>query len=498
MSLLSRFNLSLDDLVPVSNVDPAPRQVVRVSIEPARPNTPTQRRRLNVTMSGHVAQQIGAEIGQTCVTVYMAKEPPLVVLRSETAEAAKSCGAPIYKLNRLGKTEESLAHVHTMAPFWTVLEKRTVEEPKAFEIRDGALIIELPDSFIRPEYLTGMEVAEPVNQREWNPPLVPPSGIVPMLVEPAHIPSIFSHPQDGGVVQAPAQTVVEATPPTSDDTIIQPDQTPPVEGHDDHIPEATPPETVEVTGLDFPASAESLIAAQEPDEVADVQETELHITDNAAAPVKSPTMVPTLEDRLYDHLLLLARDGKPCPDNQGLASALKSNPNSISATLSMMKSRGRISVSYASAEGKRSSDVVRGWQRVFTMVADKVTTAAPPPANVVPAETRNAASPVESPAAPPPKTVASAAPPRRVPLTPSKGRQLSEAELELQEVVGARKPVAAATDVDADFEYLRDKKVPVVRVSSNKTHPFRLNDRPATAAEITAKAARVRQISGGR
>ncbi|MGY0793168.1 hypothetical protein ACW7BJ_27695 [Azospirillum argentinense] len=469
MSLLSRCKLSLDDFVPVSNIEPATRNVVRVSIEPARPNENPRGRRLNVTMSGNVAEQIGAEVGKTCITAYMAPTPPFVLLRTETLAQAKARGAPIYKLGRAGKTEEALSHITCIAPFWTVQEKRASIEPKAFEIRDGALIVELPDSFIRPEYLTGAEASSAICVREPDAPPFPPEGVALRLGEPKTIPVL------------PAQA----------DVLLQPEQPQPVEACDDQILDVATQVPDEAAESEGPATVHSSV------DDAGLQKAERCITDPAPAPEKV-SVPPTLEDRLYDHLLLLAREGMSCPDNQALASALKSNPNSISATLSMMKSRGRISVSYVSAEGKRSSDVVRGWQRVFTMVADKVTTAAPPPANVVLAETGNAASPVESPAAPPPKTVASAAPPRRVPLTPSKGRQLSEAELELQEVVGARKPVAAATDVDADFEYLRDKKVPVVRVSSNKTHPFRLNDRPATAAEITAKAARVRQISGGR
>ncbi|NUB05862.1 hypothetical protein FW320_06685 [Azospirillum sp. Vi22] len=488
MSLLSRCNLSLNDFVPVSNVEPATRNVVRVSIEPARPNENPQRRRLNVTMSGNVAEQIGAEVGKTCITAYMAPTPPFVLLRTETLAQAKTSGAPIYKLGRAGKTEEALSHITCTAPFWTEQEKRTSIEPKAFEIRDGALIIELPDSFIRPEYLTGMEVAAAGNQRDLNPPLAPPLGIEPVLVDPPHIPSIFSHPQDGGVVQGPAQTEVEATPPPPDETIIRPDQTQSVEAHDHQAVEVA----TEVPGE--AEEPEELVAAHISGDDTGLQVAEHCIPEPAPEPEKV-SVPPTLEDRLYTHLLQLAREGKPCPDNQALATHVNSNPNSVSATLSMMKSRGRVSVCYVSAEGERRDDVVRGWQRAYTMLADKVTTAAPRPANVVEADDT---SPVESPAAPPPKAVAPAAPPRRVPVTPSKGRQLSEAELELQEVVGARKPVAAATDVDADFEYLRDKKVPVVRVSSNKTHPFRLNDRPATAAEITARAARVRQISGGR
>ncbi|QCO07315.1 hypothetical protein [Azospirillum argentinense] len=486
MSLLSRLNLK-----PLVINKPSTLPLVRVAIQPARAGRHVSAARLDITFSRELGKQIGITASGQKAAIYV--DGQFIALCDPDA-GRKLFGAATkeYQVGvKNDKAENAALHFASSLPPVCVTEKCPTQGPKQIEVENGVLIIELPDSFIRPEYLTSMEVAAAVNQREWNPPLVSPSGIEPMLVEPAHIPSIFSHPQDGGVVQAPAQTVVEATSPTPDDTIIQPDQPQPVEADGDQNPEVATQVHDESVEPEGPAAAHSSV------DDAGLQGVERCITPPPPASEKV-YVPPSLEDRLYDHLLQLAREGKACPDNQALATHINSNPNSVSATLSMMKSRGRVSVCYVSAEGERRNEVVRGWQRVFTMVADKATTAAPQPVNAVEAAVESNAPPAESPAAPPPKTVAPAASPRRVPLTPSKGRQLSEAELELQEVVGARKPVAAATDVDADFEYLRDKKVPVFRVPSNKAHPFRLNDRPATAAEITAKAARVRQISGGR
>ncbi|MGR0185525.1 hypothetical protein [Azospirillum aestuarii] len=470
MSLLSRLNLK-----PLVIIKPSTLPLVRVAIQPARAGRHLSAARLDITFSRELGKQIGITASGQKAAIYV--DGQFVALCDPDAgRKLFGAGTKEYQVGvKNEKAENAALHFASALPPACLTEKCPTQGPKQIEVENGVLIIELPDSFIRPEYLTGAEASSPICETEPFPPAgtapapQQPEGAAPRLGEPETIP----------------------VPPAQDDVLRQPSQPQPVEAGDDQIVDVAtqiPDEAVEPEG---PASAHSSV------DDAGLQTAEHCITDPAPAPEKV-AIPPTLEDRLYTHLLLLAREGKPCPDNQALATHVNSNPNSISATLSMMKSRGRVSVCYVSAEGERRNEVVRGWQRVFTMLADKMTTAAPQPVNAPQAETGNAEIPADAPMATPPKTVAPAAPPRRVPLTPSKGRQLSEAELELQEVVGARKPVAPATDVDADFEYLRDKKVPVFRVPSNKTHPFRLNDRPATAAEITARAARVRQISGGR
>lgn len=476
MSLLSRLNLK-----PLVIIKPSTLPLVRVAIQPARAGRHLSAARLDITFSRELGKQIGITASGQKAAIYV--DGQFVALCDPDAgRKLFGAGTKEYQVGvKSEKAENASLHFASSLPPACVTEKCPTQGPKQIEVENGVLIIELPDSFIRPEYLTGASAASVTCERVPGASLCSPAETVPASLDIGELPQ----PKEEHV---PSLNGREVEPET---VLLQPGQPQPVEAGDDQAPEdatLVPDEAVEPEG---PAAAHSSV------DDAGLQGVERCFSDPAPAPEKV-SVPPTLEDRLYDHLLLLAREGKACPDNQALASALKSNPNSVSATLSMMKSRGRVSVCYVSAEGKRSSDVVRGWQRVFTMVADKATTAAPQPANVVEANVENNAPPVKSPAAPSPKAVAPAAPPRRVPLTPSKGRQLSEAELELQEVVGARKPVAPATDVDADFEYLRDKKVPVFRVPSNKTHPFRLNDRPATAAEITARAARVRQISGGR
>lgn len=476
MSLLSRLNLK-----PLVINKPSTLPLVRVAIQPARAGRHVSAARLDITFSRELGKQIGITASGQKAAIYV--DGQFVALCDPDAgRGLFGAATKEYQVGVKSENAENAAlHFASALPPACVTEKCPTQGPKQIEVENGVLIIELPDSFIRPEYLTGAEASSPICEME----PFPPAGTAPAPLD------IGELPQLEGAVPRLGEPETVPVPPAQDDVPLQPEQPQPVEAGDDQIVDVATQISDGAVEPEGPAAAHDSING------AGLQKAERCITDPAPAPEKV-SVPPTLEDRLYTHLLLLAREGKPCPDNQALATHVNSNPNSISATLSMMKSRGRISVSYVSAEGKRSSDVVRGWQRVFTMVADKVTTAGPQPANVVEAAVENDAPPVESPVAPPPKTVAPAAPPRRVPVTPTKGRQLSEAELELQEVVGARKPAAPATDVDADFEYLRDKKVPVVRVPSSKTHPFRLNDRPATAAEITARAARVRQISGGR
>ncbi|WP_454021289.1 hypothetical protein [Azospirillum sp. Marseille-Q6669] len=476
MSLLSRLNFKPLVISKASNFPD-----VRVAIQPARVGRHVSAARLDISFSRELGKQVG--IGDVGLKAAIYTDGQFIAL------CAPDVGRKLFgvatKEYRVGakseKAEQAALHFASTLPPTCVTTKCSAQGSKRYEVENGVLIVELPDSFIRSEYLTGAEASSPICETE----PFPPAGTAPAPLD------IGELPQLEGAAPRLGEPETVPVPPAQDDVPLQPEQPQPIEAGDDQIVD------VATQISDGAVEPEGPAAAYDSINDAGLQKAERCITDPAPAPEKV-SVPPTLEDRLYTHLLLLAREGKPCPDNQALATHVNSNPNSISATLSMMKSRGRISVSYASAEGKRSSDVVRGWQRVFTMVADKVTTAAPQPANVVPAEAGNAELSVESPPAPSPKTVAAAAPPRRVPLTPSKGRQLSEAELELQEVVGARKPVAAATDVDADFEFLIGKRVPVIRVPGNKTHPFRLNDRPATAAEITARAARVRQISGGR
>ncbi|WP_372393823.1 hypothetical protein ABMY26_00705 (plasmid) [Azospirillum sp. HJ39] len=446
--LFADLQINPEEFLPVSTVNPMERanlRVVRVSVSPQQTTNKKAGARVNITFSPAVCEKLGVQV-QTKAAVLMGRQAGQVLVCSPQAakEAFPNSKLATFTVsNSGGRVGAALRKVAFATPFWCISERTEAVDVASFKLAAGALLIQLPDSFIRPEYLPQPSAIITSENTEAELP--------PLAVETEKAPVANSGP----AVPAgdAARLMVEASCPR-----VEPDNI-------DPAPTVEPADSVPVTAgnPEVPVTSTDADPAEKP---ADVQVSEEEVFQQDA-------------ESLYGVLLACARQGRECPPNTTLCEALIEGvvlkSVYVTALFKHLQEGGRISFSFMDSRGKKADSYIKGRVRVveFLTGSEKGLT------------TRNPfAAPTPATRTPTPAT------PKELPKAAVKGRGLSEAERELQEAANAGKDVT-----DEDFEFLKSKGVAIVRNPGNSSHPFKISDLQVTAIEVSRRARSMRLLT---
>lgn len=248
--------------------------------------------RLEISFSRQLGEQFGITVKEDqlpAVMIFADRGFVFVCPGDVGGRIARGTKALRVTTRRMNST--SSLRVHSPLPPACVLEVHPATSPAAFEVRDGGLIVKLPDSFLRPEYL-----------------------------EPQ---SCMPESSTAGYSSADQQ-VCQAC--EIDDT-----------------------HGFTVTGQNAEAQTQPAAPA----------------ANNTAAPAYT-----TQRDDLFHALLIIAKRGDVCPDNEGLGKASGMRTSSVAPALSVLKGEKKVIVETFDAEGNPASKLLQGGYRIVSVCAD--------------------------------------------------------------------------------------------------------------------------------
>lgn len=442
-NMFSSFQINPDDFVPLSAVQPLEVNSVRVSISPSRASGPRKASaRLNISFSEGISKKIGVtEKSLAAVFMGATGSGQLLVCSEEAGKAAFPNASPtLYTVHTSGISGgNSARRIACQVPWWCVTDRQETVDAKQFIIADAALLIHLPASFIHPDHLRA-EVS---------------SAAVPDLmnqVEPAAITD-----------EAGARPVEQITESEPVNLRIEPAK------QDDIVPT------------------------------------------NEAASVAPPESTFNQDvETLYAALVGIAHAGAECPTFKVFAKTLfegdESSENYIRNLFQKLRSDGRIDWDFVDRNGQPHDIGAKGRTRVIEFFSGDeagLHTLRPvqpkPGANPAQDETNETLvgfAPEVLPTTIVPPVINPAARPPEPPKVGMRGRGLSAAELELQEVVRPSAPTAKAGPADEDFKFLVGRGVAITR-NSSPSHPFKIAGRPVTIQDVIGRARGLRLLSKG-
>ncbi|PWC48181.1 hypothetical protein TSA6c_17310 [Azospirillum sp. TSA6c] len=450
-NLFAALQIRPEEFLPISTANPVERlkrQVVRVSVSAKQDGAKKAGARLNVTFSTAVCTELGID-DKHKAAVLMGLKPGQVLVCSSSAgkDAFPGIELPLFTVSNSGGREgAALRRLAFPTPFWGVTDRVDVVDAKGFKVAGGALLIELPESFVRPEFLTQMtDPGDDMADAQSTSTTDAAAAAVEELHEDA-APSTVT-------ADATAAETVTVEPPMAE---VDP-ATPAASGEPDPAP-CSPAVEQESAAQEPPASLDGAEAAP--------SEEELFRQD---------------ADALYGALLGCARQGRECPPNSILCDVLvegtKLQSTYVTALYKHLQKEGRISFGFVDPRGKTFDTYTKGRVRVVELLmgSEKGLSTRNPFAG-------KASEPAPMKAAPPA--------PKEIPKSAVKVRGLSDAERELQEAVTATK-----STTDEDFEFLKAKGVAIARNAANAGLSFMINGVAVSEGEVSRRARSMRLLT---
>lgn len=448
-NLFADLQIRPEEFLPVSHVDPtdrAKKQIVRVSVSAKQDGPKKAGPRLNITFSTAICETLGVSFKDKVAVLMGRNAGQVLVCSAPTAKGAfPGAVLPLYTVGASGGREgAALRKIGSPVPFWCVQERAEAADAKGFKLAGGALLIELPDSFVRPEYLT--------------PPLEPTADVadVQLTSTAADAPALA----EDGSEDAGLSTVTT-------DTVKEEPRAPEVSAAAPIAADGTDPEPAEPTSTPEPASQELPASPVAPEA-------------NPPGPSEEELFRQDAE-ALYGMLLGCARQGRECPPNSILCEALvegtKLQSNYVTALYKHLQKEGRISFGFVDSRGKTFDTYTKGRVRVVELLMGSekgLSTRNPYVGKAADAGPAKVAPPA----------------PKELPKAAVKVRGLSDAECELQEALKATKSAA-----DEDFDFLKSKGVAIARNAGNAGLPFTINGVAVSEGEVSRRARSMRLLT---
>lgn len=450
-NLFAALQIRPEEFLPVSTANPVERlkrQVVRVSVSAKQDGTKKAGARLNVTFSTAVCTELGID-DKHKAAVLMGRKPGQVLVCSSSVgkDAFPGIELPLFTVSNSGGREgAALRRLAFPTPFWGVTDRVDAVDAKGFKVAGGALLIELPESFVRPEFLTQMtDPGDDMADAQ-------PTGTTDPAAADAE-----ELPEDA----APSAVIADAT--AAETVTVEPPMA--------EVDHAAPAASGEPEPAPSSPAVEQESAAQEPP---------ASLGGAEAAPSEEELFRQDA-DALYGALLGCARQGRECPPNTTLCEALVEGTilksNYETALYKHLQKEGRISFCFVDSRGRKFDSYTKERVRVVELMTGSekgLSTRNPYAAKMA----ENSAAKPASPA------------PKELPKAAVKVRGLSDAERELQEAVMATKSA-----VDEDFEFLKSKGVVISRNAGNTGLPFTINGAAVSEGEVSRRARSMRLLT---
>lgn len=448
--LFAALQIRPEEFLPVSTANPVERlkrQVVRVSVSAKLDGSKKAGARLNVTFSTAVCTELGID-DKHKAAVLMGRKPGQVLVCSSSAgkDAFPGIELPLFTVSNSGGREgAALRRLAFPTPFWGVTDRVEAVDAKGFKVAGGALLIELPESFVRPEFLTQMiDPGDDMADAQ-------PTGTTNAAAAVEELP------------EAAAPSAVTADATAGETVTVEPPMA--------EVDHAAPAASGEPEPAPSSSAVEQESAAQEPP---------ASLGGAEAAPSEEELFRQDA-DALYGALLGCARQGRECPPNTTLCEALVEGTilksNYVTALYKHLQKEGRISFYFVDSRGRKFDSYTKERVRVVELMTGSekgLSTRNPYAAKMA----ENSAAKPASPA------------PKELPKAAVKVRGLSDAERELQEAVMATKSA-----VDEDFEFLKAKGVAIARNAANAGLPFMINGVAVSEGEVSRRARSMRLLT---